>query len=226
MENLNIDQERRTSTDQVFEDLRDDILSLTLLPGAKMSEAEVAARFGVSRQPVRDAFNRLGHLGLLRIRPQRATVVRGFSIEKIAEARFIRLALETEVVKCACEVWDKTCTDKAEQIIQEQQLAIDSESLDRFHALDFQFHTLICELAGCAHAIDTIKSCRQKTDRLCVLSFNRDKEVNSVIDEHRQLLAALDRRDEAKASTIIRTHLRRLDSVVAEIQATHAEYFE
>ncbi len=226
MENLKIDRERRTTTDQVFEDLRDDILSLALLPGAKMSEAEVAARFGISRQPVRDAFNRLGHLGLLKIRPQRATVVRGFSIEKIAEARFIRLALELEVMKQACNVWDQKCSDSAMRNLEEQKAAIDAETLDRFHTLDFQFHLLICELGGCHHAIDTIMSCRQKTDRLCVLSFNRDKEVDSVIEEHHQLIAALNERDEAKATDIIRTHLGRLDSVVAEIQSKHAEYFE
>ncbi len=223
---MSIDQERRTSTDQVFEDLREDILSLTLLPGAKMSEAEIAARFGVSRQPVRDAFNRLWHLDLLKIRPQRATVVRGFSVEKIAEARFLRLAIETEVIRSACKVWDQACSDKAWRNLEEQQRAIDSASLDRFHALDFQFHLLICELGECHHAIDTIKACRQKTDRLCVLSFNRDKEVDSVIEEHSQLIAALESQDESRASAILRAHLGRLDSVVEEILSNHPEYFE
>ena len=62
--------ERRTSADVVFESLFEEIVALDLLPGAKMSEVEVAKRFGVSRQPVRDAFSRLGSLGLLVIRPQ------------------------------------------------------------------------------------------------------------------------------------------------------------
>lgn len=226
MENLKTDLGRRTSTDQVFDSLREDILSLTLLPGTKMSEAEVAARFGVSRQPVRDAFNRLGHLGLLRIRPQKATVVRGFSIDKIAEARFLRLAIEIEVVRNACKVWDDSCSEQAVLNLQEQQEAIDNGRLDGFHALDFRFHLLMCELGGSQHAIETIKSCRQKTDRLCVLSFNRDKEVNAVIEEHRQLISALNNRDEKLASDILRTHLGRLDTVVSEIQSKHAEYFE
>ena len=79
--------ERRTTTDEVFDRLHEEIVTLELLPGTKLSEVEVARRFGVSRQPVRDAFNRLSNLDLLLIRPQKATEVRGFSIERIARAR-------------------------------------------------------------------------------------------------------------------------------------------
>ena len=56
----------RTTTDAVFEALHAQILSLELLPGTRISEAEVAAKLGVSRQPVRDAFNRLSNLQLLK----------------------------------------------------------------------------------------------------------------------------------------------------------------
>ena len=72
--------ERRTATDIVFSELYEDITSLNILPGTKLSESDIAKRFGISRQPVRDAFNRLEHLDLLLIRPQRATEVRGFSM--------------------------------------------------------------------------------------------------------------------------------------------------
>lgn len=90
--------ERRTTADMVFDQLYEDIASLKVLPGSKLSEAEIARRFGVSRQPVRDAFNRLGNLDLLLIRPQRATEVRGFSMDRVQHARFVRLAVELEVV--------------------------------------------------------------------------------------------------------------------------------
>ncbi|KKK71856.1 hypothetical protein LCGC14_2909720, partial [marine sediment metagenome] len=68
--------DRRTGVDVVANHLYEEITSLRLLPGAKISEAEIAARFGVSRQPVRDAFSRLENLDLLLIRPQKATEVK------------------------------------------------------------------------------------------------------------------------------------------------------
>jgi len=78
---------RRTSVDEVFDHLRDQILSLELKPGDLISEAEIAARFGLSRQPVRDAFSRLANLDMLLIRPQRATEVRRFSMRQIEKTR-------------------------------------------------------------------------------------------------------------------------------------------
>jgi len=68
-------QERRTSADVVFDHLRDEIISLRLLPGSKISEAEIASKFGISRQPVRDAFSRLCNLDPRADLPRRAVRV-------------------------------------------------------------------------------------------------------------------------------------------------------
>ena len=64
-----------SAADQIFAALYRQVLTLELPPGSRLSEAEVARRMGVSRQPVRDAFWRLSQLGFLTIRPQRATTV-------------------------------------------------------------------------------------------------------------------------------------------------------
>lgn len=58
-----LDQNARMSvSDVVFEHLRQQVLGLSLPPGTKLSEVEVAKQMGVSRQPVRDAFYRLSKL--------------------------------------------------------------------------------------------------------------------------------------------------------------------
>tara|TARA_R110002126_G_scaffold108792_5_gene245528 strand:- start:431 stop:679 length:249 start_codon:yes stop_codon:yes gene_type:complete len=65
----------KSATNQVFQVLNRAIITLQLPPGEKISEAEIAKEFGISRQPVRDAFYRLASLGLLNIRPQRGTII-------------------------------------------------------------------------------------------------------------------------------------------------------
>ena len=62
------DTRQPTVTDQIFDLLYERVVNLTLPPGAKLSEAEVAAQMGVSRQPVRDAFYRLSQMGFIQIR--------------------------------------------------------------------------------------------------------------------------------------------------------------
>jgi DNA-binding GntR family transcriptional regulator len=217
---------RRTTTDVVFDTLHEEIASLKLLPGTKLSEAEVSRRFDVSRQPVRDAFNRLANLDLMLIRPQKASEVRGFSMERIAQARFVRLAVELEVICSACAVWDDRRATVVQKNLDQQQRAIDSDEIDSFHQLDQKFHRLICELGGCPLAIETIEECKQKVDRLCLLSLGRSHEASTLLDDHRKLADALKARSVAKSTRIVRQHMSRLDDIITEIRQDHSDYFE
>src|SRR5689334_226075 len=83
--------------------LRDAILSMRLLPGARLPEQELAQSCGVSRQPVREAIIALAAVGLVEVQPQRGTIVTRLSVRKMMQARFVREAIEVAVVRKACE---------------------------------------------------------------------------------------------------------------------------
>ena len=217
---------RHTTTDAVYETLHNEIVSLEILPGTKLSETEVARRFGVSRQPVRNAFTRLGNEELLLIRPQRTTVVRGFSKDRISLARLIRLAVELEVVHQAIQCWDGEREAKLAQHLDLQEKAILDGDLPAFHALDYDFHNLICELAGTPLAFQVILDCKQKVDRLCLLSLEKHSEATAIMSDHRKIAAVLASQDLGQAQTSMRKHLARLDSTIDLIHKTHSEYFE
>ncbi len=226
MLNLVENLQRRTSTDVVFDQLHEEISSLKILPGAKLSESDIAQRFGVSRQPVRDAFNRLENLDLLLIRPQRATEVRGFSMKRIAHARFVRLAVELEVIRHACSIWDQGCIETLAENMRRQKQALESGQPDQFHTLDYEYHKLICELGGCPMAFNTIEECKNKVDRLCVLSLDRKNESAVLFDDHLQLAKALEERSPEDATAVARKHFARLDAIIADVHEKHSEYFE
>ncbi len=218
--------ERRTTADLVFDNLFDAIVSLELLPGTKLSEADIAKRFGVSRQPVRDAFNKLETQDLLLIRPQKATQVRGFSMERIAHARFVRLAVELEVVRSACSVWEPVHTEKLAANLAAQKDVVGQGRAEEFHRLDYEFHKLICDMGGHPMAFDTIQECKKKIDRLCVLSLGRQSEAATLFGDHTALAKALAARNETKAADVVRRHLGRIDDTIVQIHAKHMEYFE
>ena len=225
MSSSKIESERQTAADKVFELLHEEIMSLQLMPGAKISEADIAHRFNMSRQPVRDAFNRLAWLDLVLIRPQRATIVRGFSEKKIAEARFVRLSVELEVIRDASQNWNSTFTEKSMQILQQQMTAIREQRWVDFHALDFDFHAQLCQFAGRPCVVNIIQSCRQQTDRLLNLSFKGSAEGDECIDDHRQVIMALDKHDLKHASNVLRAHFAHLDLIVERIRAAHSNFF-
>ncbi|TCS66333.1 GntR family transcriptional regulator [Primorskyibacter sedentarius] len=218
--------EGRTSADEVFEALYHDIVTLKLMPGRKISEAEVASQFSVSRQPVRDAFSRLGNLGLLLIRPQKATVVRKFSAPEIANARFVRTAIEVEVLRAAQANWPKIDTTGFQDNIEQQAAAIEAKDSDLFHELDYEFHKMLCAASGLELAFETIAEMKTKVDRLCLLSLEENAEMDVLLDDHKTIIAALGGADFAPVEAAIRKHLSRLDSVVDKIQREHGGYFE
>ncbi len=216
----------RTTTDLVFDHLHAKIQNLELLPGTRISEAEVAANLGVSRQPVRDAFNRLGNLKLLKIRPQRATLVSGFSLNQIENTRFVRLAIELEVARDACQKWDQTRAEALEASLQLQRSAISRGQIDQFHQLDSDFHKLICTLSGHELAFEHIAQCKQQLERLCVLSFSNSGEASAVLSDHESIAKSLQERDLDQLEKVLRRHLSRLDDTISAIHAEHSEYFE
>ncbi len=218
--------ERRTTIDAVYDELYSEIASLKLLPGAKLSEADIARQFGVSRQPVRDAFTRLENKGLLLIRPQKATVVRGFSMQQIANARFVRVAVELEVLRSACEIWDEYRASQLQENLDAQKSVIQNGNSAAFHNLDYLFHKLICELSGLPLAFGTIEECKQSIDRLCMLSLDRRDEAATLFQDHEDIASSLVNRDAAAAAEAARRHFARLDQTINDIHAKHAEYFE
>lgn len=217
---------RRTTTDAVYETLHDEIVSLEILPGTKLSETEVARRFGVSRQPVRNAFTRLGNENLLLIQPQKATKVRGFSMERMELARLVRLAVELEIIRRAIEVWNTDCDVKLAENLTLQEQALESGDLPTFHALDFDFHKLICVLSGNPMAFEVTLECKQKIDRLCLLSLEKHSEAESILADHREIAASLASGSVSRAQDSVRKHLSRLDETINMIHKTHPDYFE
>jgi len=219
--------DRPTLASQVFEQLYEDIASLELLPGTKLSEADIARKYGVSPQPVRDAFHRLSSIDLLLIQPQRASKVRGFSMSRIEDARFIRLSVELEVSRRACEVWDKSRDEKLQRNLGQQRRCVETRNGDGMQSLDYEFHRLLCELGGCPRAYATIKQQKQKMDRLCVLEHgHKVNGMESILEDHESIASALKTKSVDAVMAAARKHLGRLDETIKFIHATHSEYFE
>ncbi|WP_298298769.1 GntR family transcriptional regulator [uncultured Litoreibacter sp.] len=220
------DLTRRTTSDAVYEKLHDEIVSLEILPGTKLSETEVARRFGVSRQPVRNAFTKLGNEDLLVIRPQKATEVRGFSMERVALARLVRMAVELEVVYRAVKIWDASREEQLAENLALQEKALRDGDLPAFHALDYDFHKLIYVLGGNPLAFEVMLECKQKVDRLCLLSLEKDSEAESILADHRDIAKGMASGNLKQAQDSIRKHLSRLDETIDFVHKTHPKYFE
>lgn len=218
--------ERRTTSDDIFDAIHSQICKMKLLPGAKLSEVEIAKQFDVSRQPVREAFIRLGNMGLLNIRPQRATIVRKISLKEVASARFIRLAIELEVCRKACAAFKDIHEPEFQDNLHLQQSAIKSGDVLAFGKLDIHFHKLFCKIADMPEVFKTIEEQKMKIDRLCSLSLANLQECEEVYADHEKLLEFIMEKNEQALIERLRSHLSRLDATIEKVSQTHAHYFE
>lgn len=220
------DARRLTTTEEVFRQLKSDIISMRLKPGAKISEVEVAKACNVSRQPVREAFMRLGELDLLEIRPQRATRVRKISHQKLRDTRFIRAAVEVEVVRGACDSASPESLDAIAANLEQQRKAVEAGDPIHLKALDYEFHRLICEAADRLPAFKVISENKTHTERACTLELNDAAGMQEVLEGHTGIYDAIRMGDEATAVERTRIHLAHLDGTLVSASQNNPDFFE
>lgn len=219
-------KDRKTSVDVVFDHLQKAIATLELRPGDKISEADIAAQFGVSRQPVRDAFSRLQNLDLLVIRPQKATEVKRFSLREITKSRFVRASVEAEVLRRAARSVTPDGGKALDALLAKQAVVVESGDYEEFGRLDYAFHQELCKIAGVDFAFEVIAFEKASVDRLCMLSLAKEDRMPQLLEDHHAIANSIKAGDEAGAVEAGMLHLSRLDATIAAIFERNPDYFD
>ncbi len=208
---------------QLYEGLRKRILFAQLRPGELISETEIAKFYGISRQPVREAFIKLAEAKLVQIRPQRGTMIAYISHEAVMDARFVREAIEADVVKQAAEKCDAAgrAELKAQLNAQRQYSTIDEKE---FLRLDDLFHQTLAEISGHSSAWTIIEDLKVHMDRVRYLSV-REPHMNLLINQHQEIADAVCANDPLHAETKMRGHLREILKSLPELEANRPEFF-
>ena len=209
--------------DQVFDRLYAEVLSAALPPGTRLSEAEVAARLTVSRQPVHAAFHCLAKLGFLLIQPQKATQISRISARDVRQARFVRLAIEVEVVHLACDRLTEADLAALHDNLAAQRQALQQHDHASFHQLDNAFHAALCAAAGVGFAWAAIHHNKAHEDRVRFLALAAGSQTT--YDEHLAIFAALQSRDADAAVTATRHHLGQIDAVMTALRHSNPGWF-
>jgi len=211
----------RTAHPQTADALRHAILTGTLPPGTKVSEQEIADAIGTSRQPVREAFLRLSAEGLLDIRPQRGTFVSKITVAEVLDARFVREAVEADLIRLACKHTNATAIAGLRDLLTAQAAAPDAA---QFMALDESFHRAIAQIAGKARAWDHLQRLKSQMDRVRFLQL-QDFPIPTLIAQHSAMVDAIETQNPAQAEATLRAHLRLIEADLPGIQAAHPDYF-
>ncbi len=200
-----------TQDDVVYEHVFDAILEQRLTPGTKLSEEALGEIFGVSRTIIRRALSRLGHEGVVLLRPNRGAVVASPSVEEARQVFFARRMVEKAITELAVE------HATAEQLAELRQMV--SDERDSFARgdrgagirLSGEFHLQLAVAARNAPLISFQRSLVSQTS-LIIAQYETGNRTHCSYDEHSQLIDAIEARNAALAVELMMHHMDHIDS--------------
>ena len=206
--------------------LREAILGMRLLPGAALSEKDIAESYGVSRTPVREALLRLAEERLLDIYPQVGTFVSRIRLDGLSDAMVIRTALERVTVRAAAERTDAATGAELRANLARQRATDRAGDLDAFHAADEDFHQIIARAAGHPHLWRVVKQEKVQVDRCRLLTLPQPTRRKRVIAQHAAILEAILAADPDAAEAAMTAHLADVLPSIETLREAHPDYFE
>lgn len=211
---------------QIIQALRQSIVEMHLKPGEALSEKEVAARYGVSRQPVREAFIKLAEAGLLQVLPSRGTFIVKISVRDVLNARYLREAIECALVRTACRIARPEDLERLDRIVEEQRTAEAAGDPARFYELDEAFHRALAETCECEPALRVVEGARAQMDRVRFLSLPEATPISVLIGQHQAIVDGLRAAHADDAERAMRQHLREILSALPRLAERFPDMFE
>ena len=191
-------------TNLITQALRNEIEAGTLLPGTVLKQEELAARFGVSRQPIRHALERLHETGLLEKRPDRSLAVTGLRSKDVHELGQIRISLEVTALQLSAPRLTTAALRKARRINED---LFEEEAPEILAELDQEFHATLYDACGNERLLAMIDGLRGEAKRAYALQPKGSRSRSDFYQEHQQILAALEENDVQTACDVLTTHI-------------------
>jgi DNA-binding GntR family transcriptional regulator len=204
---LNDGVEHRQLKDSVYLKLREEIVSAGLPPGYVLREAELAARFRVSKTPLREAFVRLEQDGFVTIAPYRSAVVAGYSGQDLREIYEVRELLEGH---CAREAAVNIATDDLaalNRIVRDSAEAHEAADTERLAALLDEFDVVLYAQSKNSRITAMLDNIRDHVTRIGRLTVAIPGRMGASVREHHGIYEAIVSRDGPRAENLMRQHI-------------------
>ena len=198
----------------VYEVLRSEIAMATLGPGTALKQDHLAARFGVSHVPVREALSRLVAEGLATARPNKGTLVSCLSEAAATELVELRWLLEGRLIELAVPQLSRADIAHASGLLAQLEAAKEISDAVR---LNHAFHTALYTKADRPLLLQSVEAARLNLGRYLYLPWRSKRNASRSEAEHRQLLALCLAGDAASAKALVIEHVIGTGQQIIEI---------
>lgn len=225
-----MDRFQLMSSEDVYFSIRRRILKLELEPGQKISENQMAEEYGVSRSIIHSIFVRLNQLGLVSVYPQRGTYVTLIDLNHIENLLVLRGAVEKEAV---FELFERLDDEKRqaliailEENIAKQECYRDCQDYSKeFAKLDTEFHRSIIASVDRYSLVEMLSDPMLHMARWRNFDVAFDRRIPALIEQHKEIVAAMKTGDFLAVQKRITTHLDTVTEIRERAIAKYPQYF-
>ena len=203
--------------DVVFQTLRTAILKGDLKPGERLMELQLASKLGVSRTPIREAIRMLEQEGLARTIPRKGAEVAGMTEKDMEDVLQIRCVLEELAARLSCQ----NITDEEMRELKIAMVAFEEKTREgnvvELAKADVTFHDIIYRAADNPKLLVLLNNLREQMYRYRTEYMKDDRIHPVLIREHKEMVKALESRDQELVARDVRQHLRNQEEVMKKI---------
>lgn len=211
---------RPTSTlslaDAAYNQIRHDILSCRLMPGAMITESELMDSYQIGKSSCRVALARLCHEYLVVSRPRKGYYIAPITVQDVEEIFTLRAQLEPLAARLAVGRVDIELLRELEAACRVELIAPLPEQIDVFMNANKRFHLAIAQASGNTHLIRTLSGLMDEMSRLVALGFNVQKTKPEIKNDHNAMIQAFADRDAKRVELIARRHIETFQAMTLE----------
>lgn len=200
---------RRTMSAVLLEKLRQRILSSGLEEGAQLRQDVLAAEFGVSRIPVREALLQLEGEGLVTLSAHRGYTVTRLSIEEVRELFDLRALVEVDLLRRAIPKMTSADISAAREVLEEFDAVLEKGTDEgEWGTLNWRLHSTLYAPARRKRTLKIAQNLSHNAAQYIRLELKLTKSTNKRARvEHSQLVDLCEQRDTAEATRLLNEHI-------------------
>jgi DNA-binding GntR family transcriptional regulator len=200
---------RHSLHDELVGRIRDMIIEGQLAPGSRIHEGQLGLALGVSRTPLREALKFVASEGLIDLVPGRGGIVRRLTPRDVRNMLDVLMALETLAGRLACRnATDAQIAEVRQMHDRMMELYADRQRLE-YYKLNQAIHSAIAALSGNDFLVATHEAIQSRLKRIRFIGNEAPDNWSGAVQEHVEMIDALERRDEAVLTEVLTRHLEK-----------------
>jgi len=195
-----------TLRERIVEFIKDAVVSGRLKPGERVPEQEIAANFGISRTPIREAFRQLETEGFISLIPRKGAVVSPITDKDVVEFYAIKSLLEGYAARTACDALTPRDIKRLEGLNTAMERCADRGDVKGFFRFDNQFHDTFLKACGNDKLCALVHSLVQQFERFRVTALSLPGRMKDSVSQHWEIIKAFKNSDAALVETLVRAN--------------------